>query len=203
MATSVGRSVAGRTIGRRGVNQSDGRSIGRLVESVRRSVGPTITHCPQLTIRYRYPLIEPLSKTSFSCSYPRSLSFLPSFLSSYSSSSPHSLFTTYHITFHSLHTTYCPTNSLLIAPLLFTPQNPLTTIHHPASTTYTFCLLKYTHHLLFTTYCAGFITCHRRPRKNLSAPSVPPFAARPRRERQRQVKRQRKIFYFYCLFCLV
>ena len=85
MATSVGRSVAGRMIGRRGVNQSDGRSIGRLVESVRRSVGPTITHCPQLTIRYpypRYPLVEPLSNTSFSCSYPRSLSFLPSSLPS-------------------------------------------------------------------------------------------------------------------------
>ena len=74
MATSVGRSVAGRMIGRRGVNQSDGRSIGRLVESVRRSVGPTITHCPQLIIRYpypRHPLVEPLSNTSFSRSYPR------------------------------------------------------------------------------------------------------------------------------------
>ena len=145
MATSVGRSVAGRMIGRRGVNQSDGRSIGRLVESVRRSVGPTITHCPQLTIRYpypRYPLVEPLSNTSFSCSYPRSLSFLPSFLPSFlsssSSSSPHSLSTTYHITFHSLHTTHCPTTHYslplpIIHPSISTHHDSPSIIHHPHS----------------------------------------------------------------------
>ena len=151
MATSVGRSVAGRTIGRRGVNQSDGRSIGRLVEPVRRSVRPTITHCPQLTIRYPYPLVEPLSNTSFSCSYPRSLSFLPSFLPFFiflvfSSLAIHDL--PHHVPF----ATHYPLSnySLLIAPPLFTPQYPLTTTHHPLSTTHTLRLPK--HHAPPTTH---------------------------------------------------
>ena len=152
MATSVGRSVAGR----RGVNQSDGRSIGRLVESVRRSVGPTITHCPQLTIRYsypRYPLVEPLSNTSFSCSYPRSLSFLPSLLTSFLHL-PRLLLARYprHTTSRSIRCTI-PIVQLLITHCpspLFTPQYPITTTHHLLSTTHTLHLPK--HHAPPTTH---------------------------------------------------
>ena len=152
MATSVGRSVAGRTIGRRGVNQSDGRSIGRLVESVRRSVGPTITHCRQLTIRYpcpRYPLVEPLSNTSFSCSYPRSLSFLPFFIFLvFSSLAIHDL--PHHVPF----ATHYPLSnySLLIAPPHYSPLNihsPRLTIHYPPPTLFVY--PNITHHPLPTT----------------------------------------------------
>ena len=155
MATSVGRSVAGRTIGRRGVNQSDGRSIGRLVESVRRSVGPTITHCPQLTIRYpypRYPLVEPLSNTSFSCSYPRSFSFssfLPFFIFLvFSSLAIHDL--PHHVPF----ATHYPLSnySLFIAPPHYSPLNirsPRLAIHYPPPTLFVY--PNTTHHPLPTT----------------------------------------------------
>ena len=198
MATSVGRSVAGRTIGRRGVNQSDGRSIGRLVEPVRRSVRPTITHCPQLTIRYpypRYPLVEPLSNTSFSCSYPRSLSFLlSSFLPSFLHL-PRLLLTRYPqpTTSRSIRYTL-PTVQLLITQYRLSTiiQFPLADTPHPLSTTHTPLLLNHralriTHHLLRTAhypvptthYSLAFTYLALLPFSSLLVHSKHSFAAPP------------------------
>ena len=186
MATSVGRSVGRSVVGGQSVVRTVDRKFGRISPSV----GPTITHCPQLTIRYpypRYPLVEPLSNTSFSCSYPRSLSFLPSFLTSFLHL-PRLLLTRYPrpTTSRSIRYTL-PTVQLLITHCpspLFTPQYPLTTTHHPLSTTHTLRLPKHhapptTHNLLRRVHCP----LPPPPKKEFlrSAPPRPPLPQNPQK----------------------